>query len=151
MVAKPVRGRGSHGVKMCHSRETLTAHIQSLHAEGSSLVMVEEFLPGEEGTVAVMPPSSPGNDGYRAMPFVARFNHHDGVAPYNGTVAVTANSRVVSAEEAARDPAYAQVAAECVRVAGILHPTAPIRIDVRRAADGRFRLFDINLKPVRLP
>ena len=82
---------------------------------------------------------------------VTRFNHEDGVAPYNGNVAVTLNSRAVSAGAFAADSAYAEVARQCEGVARLLKVTAPIRIDVRRRKDERgspFVLFDVNMKPV---
>lgn len=104
LVAKPIRGRGSHGVKVCQSAEELAHHMAKLTAEGAA-VMLEEFLQGEEATVTVMPPTAE-KKGYWALPVVARFDHMDGIAPYNGVVAVTANSRVLA--EAERDPIYAQ-------------------------------------------
>jgi len=48
--------------------------------------MIEEFLSGEEATVTVMPPSK-GWDEYWDLLIVMRFNHEEGVAPYNGVVA----------------------------------------------------------------
>ncbi|KAI3396709.1 hypothetical protein diail_11736 [Diaporthe ilicicola] len=146
VVAKPVRGRGSHGVKVCRSPEELAAHAKTL-ADEDAAVMLEEFLQGEEGTVTVMPPTAE-KKGYWALPVVSRFNHHDGIAPYNGVVAVTANSRVVSDGE--KDPIYAQVMRESERAAELLGVTAPIRIDVRRysdSPDSKFALFDVNMKP----
>lgn len=163
VVAKPVRGRGSHGVAVCATRDALLAHAAALLAE-SPAVLLEEYLAGQEATVTVMPPStppssssttssspspSPPHDDYWALPVVVRFNHVDGVAPYNGAVAVTANSRVVAPAEAAADPAFAAAADQCVRVARLLRCTAPIRIDVRRFREGAgFALFDVNMKPV---
>ena len=149
IVAKPCRGRGSAGVKLCKTAAELARHIESLY-EDSSVVMLEEFLSGEEATVTVMPPSSSAGD-YWAMPVVTRFNHEDGVAPYNGNVAVTLNSRAVSAEAFAADSAYTEVARQCEGVAKLLKVTAPIRIDVRRREDQKespFVLFDVNMKPV---
>jgi biotin carboxylase len=146
VVGKPARGRGSHGVKVCRDASSLTAHIQALADEGLNVVIIEQYLAGEEATITVMPPSD-GN-GYRALPVVQRFNHDDGIAPYNGAVAVTANSQAVLGSE---DPAYAKVSRECERVAEFLGTTAPIRIDVRRFSEGSdFALFDVNMKPVRL-
>ncbi|GKT82286.1 D-alanine--D-alanine ligase [Colletotrichum tofieldiae] len=86
---------------------------------------------------------------YWSLPIVTRFNHQDGIAPYNGVVAVTANSRVVTKEEE-KDPAYEQISRECEKVAEVLAVTAPIRIDVRRFDDSpgsKFALFDVNMKP----
>ncbi|POS80615.1 hypothetical protein DHEL01_v200997 [Diaporthe helianthi] len=146
IVAKPIRGRGSHGVKVCRSPEELAAHARSL-ADEDAAVVLEEFLQGEEGTVTVMPPTA-GKKGSWALPLVSRFNHHDGIAPYNGTVAVTANSRVVA--DCERDPICARVMRESERAAELLGVTAPIRIDVRRysdSPDSNFALFDVNMKP----
>ena len=82
------------------------------------------------------------------MPPVARFNHDQGIAPYNGTVAVTANSRVVTKEEM-RDQSYEEVMRQCEEVASLIKATAPIRIDVRRFRHGsKFAIFDVNMKPV---
>ena len=149
IVGKPIRGRGSHGVKVCNSFKELASHLESLAVE-SPLVMLEEYLAGEEATITVMPPSSE-TPHYWAMPVVARFNHMDGVAPYNGVVAVTANSRALMGDEISKDPRYAEVVKECETVATLLCAKAPIRIDVRRftkAPSSKFCLFDINMKPV---
>ncbi|KAM0249975.1 hypothetical protein ACHAP5_002568 [Fusarium lateritium] len=147
IVAKPIRGRGSHGVRVCRDLHDLIKHAQSLFKE-SSAILLEEYLSGEEATVTVMPPVS-GKGGYWALPVVTRFNHVDGVAPYNGAVAVTENSRAINAAES-NEPTYKQVAEECERAAQELAVTAPIRIDVRRfkdSADSKFALFDVNMKP----
>lgn len=145
VVGKPARGRGSHGVKVCHDACELATHVESLAAEGLNVIIIEEYLAGEEATVTVMPPSD--GEEYRALPVVARFNHHDGIAPYNGVVAVTANSRAVVDSD---DPAYDKVSRECERAAAFLGTTAPIRVDVRRFSEGSdFALFDVNMKPVR--
>ncbi|KAJ0373781.1 hypothetical protein COL26b_007978 [Colletotrichum chrysophilum] len=143
VVAKPARGRGSHGVKVCQDESELSSHIKLLKSEATNAIIVEEFLAGEEATVTVMPPTF--NKGYWSLPVVTRFNHQDGIAPYNGTVAVTANSKAVVGSE---DPAYEEVAKECEKVGKLLGTTAPIRIDVRRfKAGSKFALFDVNMKP----
>jgi hypothetical protein len=147
VVVKPIRGRGSYGVKVCHNMEQLQEHAQGLSSE-SMAFMIEEFLQGEEATVTVMPPTQDGQ-GYRALPIVSRFNHQNGIAPYNGVVAITTNSKL--AEDAAINPTYAKLSVECERAARVLGLTAPIRIDVRRfknTADSPFALFDVNMKPV---
>ncbi|EME76870.1 uncharacterized protein MYCFIDRAFT_205540 [Pseudocercospora fijiensis CIRAD86] len=146
VVAKPIRGRGSQGVKVCKAIPDLASHIDSL---GPNNAMLEEFLPGTEATITVMPPSKQIPE-YWALPVVVRFNHQDGIAPYNGVVAVTSNSSVVPEHEAAKDPAYAQVQRECEAVARLLQVKAPIRIDVRKAEEkvgAPFCLFDVNMKP----
>jgi D-alanine-D-alanine ligase-like ATP-grasp enzyme len=149
VVAKPIRGRGSYGVKVCRSEKELIDHVEVLFKDSPSIIM-EEFLAGEEATVSVMPPSGEIPK-YWAMPIVTRFNHADGIAPYNGTVAVTSNSRVVSRKEYAEDPAYDEAGQRCEEVAQLLRVTAPIRIDIRRFKNetgSSFALFDINMKPV---
>jgi hypothetical protein len=55
IVAKPIRGRGSHGVKLCHDRVQLEDHMAELFTE-SSQIMLEQYLAGEEATITVMPP-----------------------------------------------------------------------------------------------
>ncbi|GFF54325.1 D-alanine--D-alanine ligase [Aspergillus udagawae] len=145
IVGKPVRGRGSHGVRVCYDAAQLQQHAEVLLAE-SPLIMLEEFLAGEEATITVMPPT-PSRPDYWSMVPVTRFNHTDGIAPYNGVVAVTANSCVVSEDEM-KDPAYNKVMRQCEGVARLIGATAPIRVDVRRFRNGSdFALFDINMKP----
>jgi hypothetical protein len=149
VVGKPIRGRGSHGVKVCSSLSTLESHISELFEESPS-VMIEEFLAGAEATVTVMPPGKARNE-YWALPIVTRFNHAEGVAPWNGIVPVSANSLVVEEDEYKGDSSYGKVARECEGVARLLKVVAPIRIDIRRFRDGdreRFALFDVNMKPV---
>ncbi|KAH7092852.1 hypothetical protein BKA62DRAFT_65344 [Auriculariales sp. MPI-PUGE-AT-0066] len=145
VVVKPVRGRGSYGVKVCRDHAELAAHVKRLQDERLS-VMVEDFLAGEEATVTVMPPKV-GTSEYWALPVVSRYNHHDGVAPYNGVVAVTANSKVVIDS---KNLAHEQVQRESERVAQVVGVTTAVRIDVRRLNDSpgsKFALFDVNVKP----
>ncbi|KAI0814260.1 hypothetical protein GGR55DRAFT_687199 [Xylaria sp. FL0064] len=127
--------------------DELQRHVDNLFNE-SPRVLVEEFLSGEEATVTVMRPGF-GKPWHWSLPVVTRFNHEDNVAPYNDTAAVVANSRVISADEASKDPAYARVERQCETVAEIMNPGAPIRIDVRRFTSGAkspFALFDVNLE-----
>ena len=147
LVAKPTRGRGSYGVKLCHDAEQLSNHLENLRSEGLA-PMIEEYLSGEEATITVMPPCEEKLE-YWALPVVARYNHQDGIAPYNGVVAVTKNSKAVP--DCERDSIYAKAMRECEGVAKLLCATAPIRIDIRRRNDSstsEFVLFDINMKPV---
>ena len=151
IVAKPVRGRGSQGVKVCFSLDELDDHLQSLFRY-SPTVMLEEYLSGEEATITVMPPVADMSN-YRALPVVTRFNHENGVAPYNGVVAVTANSRALTQGEVEKDGRYNEASRQCERVAELMQATAPIRIDIRRFnqdSGSAFALFDINMKPVSL-
>ena len=151
VIGKPVRGRGSQGVKLCNSITTLAEHTRML-LEQSAEVIVEEHLGGEEGTVTVLPianEASPQHMDYSALPIVIRSSHVNGIMPYSNDVPVTANSRVVTTEEMARDPSYQAAMAECERAAAFVHATAPMRIDVRRKRDGAaFAMFDVNMKPV---
>ncbi|PYI17943.1 glutathione synthetase ATP-binding domain-like protein [Aspergillus violaceofuscus CBS 115571] len=145
VIGKPVRGRGSHGVKLCRDRAELEAHVNTLVQE-SPVVLIEEFLTGEEATVTVMPPSA-GHNSHWSLPPVTRFNHVDGVAPYSGAVAVTVNSRTVSADEM-KDASYGSVMRQCEQIAKLIGATAPLRIDIRRFREGsEFAIFDINMKP----
>lgn len=75
----------------------------------------------------------------------------DGIAPYNGSVAVTHNSRAITSLEAENDPHYHQILRECEEVARFLRTTAPIRVDVRLYKDSKnspFALLDVNMKPL---
>lgn len=147
MVGKPIRGRGSYGVKVCRNATELQAHVSSLFDE-SPIMLLEEFLAGEEGTVTIMPPSTEIPK-YWALPIVVRFNHADGVAPYNGVVAVTANSRALSNKEIEANHHYGNIMRQCEDIAELLNVTAPIRIDVRCFREGsEFAAFDVNMKPV---
>jgi len=115
VVGKPIRGRGSHGVKLCQSESELSSHLSDLFKE-SPIAMLEEYLSGQEGTVTVMPPSDE-HPKYWAMPIIVRFDHKDGIAPYNSIVAVTTNSRLPTLEEISEDRNYAQISEECERIA----------------------------------
>lgn len=157
VVAKPVRGRGSHGVEICQNASELHEHTGYLFNE-SPQVLIEQYLKGEEGTITIMPPTNPQSgldlenqhDRHWALPPVTRFNHVKGIAPYSGNVAVTVNSRALTSEQIERDPAYKTIMRECEAVAALLQTTAPLRIDIRRfGPDTKFALFDINMKPVR--
>ncbi|KAK6364159.1 hypothetical protein LTS17_012428 [Exophiala oligosperma] len=177
VVAKPIRGRGSHGVKLCRDRASLEDHLSSVLFKESPSAMVEEFLSGPEATVTVMPPllsstsasTSPPRSSsrdlsdhqqstqtrtkptYTALPIVLRFNHEDGIAPYSGVVAVTANSRALPKDELDSNPRYAEISRQCERIADLLRVTAPIRVDVRcfddRDPNSKFAVFDVNMKP----
>jgi D-alanine-D-alanine ligase-like ATP-grasp enzyme len=149
VVGKPVRGRGSHGVQVCRNKAELEAHARDLLSQNTS-VIIEDYLAGQEATVTVMPPSQERPE-YWALPVVERFNHDDGIAPYNGVVAVTQNSRVITEQQSDEDPSYVVIQKQCVDVAKLLCATAPIRVDVRRFTSEKtspFALFDVNMKPV---
>lgn len=149
IVAKPVRGRGSHGVKLCKNERELRDHCDQLLKESGSIIL-EQYLSGQEATVTIMPPSKQLPE-YWTMPIVTRFNHVNGIAPYNGVVAITRNSRVISQSEADADATFADLYMQCLAAAKLLKCTAPIRIDARRYSDdsaSKFALFDVNMKPV---
>ncbi|RIA91563.1 hypothetical protein C1645_767158 [Glomus cerebriforme] len=164
-VVKPIRGRGSQGVKKVNTMEQLKEHAKNLLTSGAVIdgqryseygdpLILEQYLEGEEITVTVMPPGkydinfkSINLDKYWHLPIVKRFNHHDGIAPYSGVVAVMENSTLLNDEEI-KDPTYQQVARDCEQAAQIIKPLAPIRLDCRRIASGKqFALFDLNMKP----
>ncbi|KAM0756198.1 hypothetical protein T439DRAFT_320894 [Meredithblackwellia eburnea MCA 4105] len=152
-VIKPVRGRGSHGVSKVETLDDLKEKAAQLWTEGN-LVLIETFCSGEEITVTVMPPGDyeiGRKEAHWALPLVTRFGHSSGIAPYNGVVAVTANSRAVTHDEFLADPHYQEAARLCEQVGRYCKSLAPIRIDARRISDvgegRRFQLFDVNMKP----
>jgi D-alanine-D-alanine ligase-like ATP-grasp enzyme len=164
LVVKPLRGRGSQGVCKVDNLPELIGHARALLSarspgEGGDYptfgrrLIVEEYLAGDELTVTVMPPGTyqRGGEAWRAeshwtLPAVARFNHQQGIAPYSGVIAIVDNSRTLSTAESDR-PEVRQVLAECALAGQAIGSVAPIRIDCRRDAQGRYRLFDVNLKP----
>ncbi|MBZ9648081.1 ATP-grasp domain-containing protein [Sphingobium sp. 3R8] len=145
LIVKPVRGRGSQGVTQVADLAALNAAAVALiaNAKFGDTLIVEEYLDGDEVTVTVMPPV---DGAYRALRPVRRFNQQDGVAPYNGDVAVTTNSAVIDEAELASLPMQAMLDA-CVRAAALVGARAVIRIDCRADASGDYKLFDLNMKP----
>ncbi|WP_420145691.1 biotin carboxylase [Sphingobium sp.] len=146
LIVKPVRGRGSQGVSRVADRNGLIAAATALieSAKFGDTLIVEEYLAGEEVTVTVMPPVDGGS--HRALRPVRRFNQEDGVAPYNGDVAVTANSVAIDEAELAQ-PAVQAMLDACVRAAQLVGARATIRIDCRADGQGDYKLFDLNMKP----
>jgi hypothetical protein len=109
--------------------------------------MLEQFLPGQEITITVMPAACrAGEAGPFALPPVRRFDQIGDVAPYNGDVPVSRNSAAMTREECA-DPAIAAVTAACEKAAALLEIRATMRIDCRADAQGAYFLFDVNAKP----
>lgn len=137
-IIKPIRGRGSQGVSLCKNREELNSAAAKMQKSGlyGDVFIVEEFLPGQEITIPVFP------NGQCLTP-VERFNHQDGIAPYNGRVAVTANSRAVKKPS----PELGKILTACSEAVRILKLKALVRIDCRMGEDGEYRIFDFNLKP----
>ncbi len=155
VVTKPIRGRGSQGVSLVQSKAELDRTINEMFHSRSfgSALYVEEFLSGEEVTLTVMPPGQYTIQGEKtektthwSLPPVRRFNHENGIAPYNGTVAVINNSTVLSDEELQSD-AMKILGMECEKAARLVNAKAPIRIDCRANAQGDYFLFDLNMKP----
>lgn len=155
VVAKPVRGRGSQGVSFVSTQEELTEILKDMFASSDygNVLYVEEFLSGEEITITVMPPGeyminhrSILKENYWSLPPVRRFNHQNGIAPYNGTVAVINNSEVLN-NERLKSEIMQQLCRYCETAARLVHGKAPIRIDCRSDADGKYFLFDLNMKP----
>lgn len=155
VVAKPIRGRGSQGVSFVRTAEELGILLGEMfdsHDYGNALY-VEEFLPGEEVTITVMTPGTYtiGNkdvrkEHYWSLPPVRRFNHENGIAPYNGTVAVVNNSEVLS-DERLQSETIRRLCSDCELAAGLVDAKAPIRIDCRANEKGEYFLFDLNMKP----
>lgn len=163
-IVKPVRGRGSQGVSRASSALEVRDALARLFAATSpgaggpaplygDRAIVEEFLPGEEITVAVLPPGAYRfRDGDRvearhwALPVVRRTGHERGIAPYSGDVPVIRNSTVVS-PQASADGEVERAVVACERAAERLGARAAVRIDCRRSRSGRMTLFDVNLKP----
>lgn len=137
-ILKPIRGRGSSGVVKCNSRAEFDKYKKSeLDAKiyGTEL-MAEEFLCGTEITITVFPNGD-------VLPPVERYNHINGVAPYNGDVPVTENSRVMKDGGAELDA----IGGACRDAVRLLNLKGWTRIDCRRGADGEYKIFDFNLKP----
>jgi hypothetical protein len=161
LVVKPVRGRGSEGVRLTGSDGQAAEHVAALAAASAvdaggkerprfgQRFLIEEYLPGAEWTISVMPPGR-----YRirgrdldvgtpwALPPIARTGHSEGIMPYSGTMPVVVNSHADPDLAPLRD-----VLARCEELAALVRITAPIRVDCRRDARDGIRLFDVNLKP----
>jgi len=155
LVIKPVRGRGSQGVAIVYNRLELDdlrkklvyAKIYGTH------VMVEEFLPGEEITLSIMPPGKYRFNGkivekksHWALPPVHRFNHINEIAPYNGIVAVVNNSSLLPQNKIQINE-IKKIIRYCEAAANLIKARAPIRIDCRQDKNGKYFIFDLNLKP----
>lgn len=136
-VLKPIRGRGSQGVVVVQQQQELKEALLAALDSGlyGDHMMVEEFLPGREVTISVLPDGT-------CLPAVERYNHVNGVAPYNGKVAVVENSRVIPT-----DSALERLCQACSSIMKELQLKALIRIDCRLHSDGEYKIFDINLKP----
>lgn len=155
LVIKPLRGRGSQGVSLQDDPVQLARELETLFSKNTygDSVYAETYLSGEEITITVMPA---GNyythqkeeyfDRPWCLPAVKRFNHHNGIAPYNGTVAVVNNSQVMSDKEL-NSSAITTISENCIKAAELVKIKAPIRIDCRANEQGDYFMFDLNMKP----
>lgn len=137
-VIKPVRGRGSQGVLKCCSDDELYSALNKLTNSGfyGNEMIVEPFLYGREITISVLPDGT-------CLPVVERFNHYNGIAPYNGVVAVSKNSRAVLQN----DESLNKISDACSNAVISMGLKALVRIDCRENAQGDYEMFDFNLKP----
>ena len=133
-VIKPIRGRGSQGVKVCDNLEEVINHMNSLIQDGNygNRFIVEPFLNDTEITIGVFP------DG-KVIPPIERIKQIDRIMPYNGKVPVVENSFVCKDNTD-------EIIKQCQKAIEILKPKAMVRIDCRKK-DGKYYMFDINPKP----
>jgi D-alanine-D-alanine ligase len=150
VIIKPVRGRGSAGVKVVKSVEEAADHIEShVGPKFGSKFLIEEYLSGRELAVTVMPPGTYETaDGVHSeathwtLPAIERTGHHGGVMPFSGVVPIQSNSKPAGDDDSIRE-----FGRHAVRVAQFLGATSPIRIDCREDANGVIKAIDINMKP----
>ncbi|WP_144962839.1 ATP-grasp domain-containing protein [Gillisia sp. Hel_I_86] len=155
IVTKPIRGRGSQGVYVAQNQKELFQLINELIDSNKygKEVYIEEYLSGQEITITVMPPGKyifhnkeKRIHSYWSLPAIKRFNHHNGIAPYNGTVAVIENSSILNDAELQQDEIKI-ISKHCEKAAKIIKAKAPIRIDCRANDQGDYFIFDLNMKP----
>jgi hypothetical protein len=155
LVVKPLRGRGSQGVSLVKTAKELDNKLKTIFSsnEYGNVVYVEQYLSGQEITITVMPSGIYNIANQSKMfakpwclPAVKRFNHENGIAPYNGVVAVMENSSVLKNSEL-KSAKIIEVSRECEKAAEMLNIKAPIRIDCRADENGNYLLFDLNMKP----
>ncbi len=155
VVVKPVRGRGSQGVSVAKNKEILNSKLAELFSTNlyGNSAYIEQFLSGQEITITVMPPGTykinNSNQTFLtpwSLPAVKRINHKNGIAPYNGVVAVIQNSMVLNEDEL-NAKNIIEACRQCEKAAMLLQIKAPIRIDCRADKNGNYFLFDLNLKP----
>lgn len=151
VVLKPIIGRGSQGVYVVKNEQEYKEKLQELIDQEiyGRRLMVEPYLCNKEITVSVLLPGKyiiNGEeiikDDYWCLPAVERFNHIDGISPYNGDVAVTENSRTIY-----NDHKLNLICKECARAARLLKTKSLIRIDCRQDNSGDYYIFDLNMKP----
>jgi D-alanine-D-alanine ligase len=153
LVLKPIRGRGSEGVTMVDTLSKLQISANELLQDSKygDKIIVEQYLSGQEITITVMPIGHYKiNEKFTfkkfwALPIVKRFNHINGIAPYNGVVAVVKNSSLLNETEL-KEEKYLVAMRQCEEAAILVGAKAPIRVDCRES-NGKFFLFDLNMKP----
>ena len=155
LVLKPIRGRGSQGVSLIKNHNELDDKLTEIFSKNTygNSVYVEHFLNGQEITITVMPSGTYFIDNEKrafkkpwSLPAVKRFNHKDGIAPYNGIVAVMENSLVLDNDEINSEKII-EAYKHCEKAGELLNIKAPIRIDCRADENGNYFLFDLNMKP----
>ncbi|GAA4234577.1 hypothetical protein GCM10022291_14310 [Postechiella marina] len=155
IVVKPIRGRGSQGVTLVKNKHELNNRLNdilSINTYGNT-VYVEQFLSGQEITITVMPRGNyfinNKEINYKkpwCLPAVKRYNHENGIAPYNGIVAVIENSIALEHNEL-KSKEIIEACKQCEKAGELLNIKAPIRIDCRADKHGNYFLFDLNMKP----
>lgn len=164
LVVKPLRGRGSQGVFRVDTLTSLRARFDQImkareifHGDLMPVfdrsVIVEQYLPGEELAIAVMPPGeyrmqdrAQAMQSHWSLPAVCRCRHEDGVAPYDDAAPLAGNSKPLDRDEQQR-PALRKLMDQCARAGALVDSRAPIRIDCRADEQGNYHLFDLNMKP----
>jgi len=155
LVLKPIRGRGSQGVSLVKNKKELDDKLKTIFSknEYGNPIYVEEYLSCQEITVTVMPSGIYEIENEQkeflkpwCLPAVKRFNHQNGIAPYNGIVAVMENSTVLDNNELCNQ-AIIDTYRYCKKTAVLLNIKAPIRIDCRADENGSYFLIDVNMKP----
>ena len=155
MVLKPVRGRGSQGVVLVHNERELREEFTKLitSKKYGKKAIIETFLPGKEITITIMPPGNyiirnerVEKKSHWSLPPVERFNHIEGIVPYNGVIAVVNNSKKIpNNNESIKE--LNEISKWCELAGKIIGARAPIRIDCRKNSVGVYQIFDLNMKP----
>lgn len=155
LVIKPIRGRGSKGVKVVNNRaEFIRESLKLIDSKRfGNKIMVESFLPGKEITLSLMPKGvyliedkEVEKNTPWLLPPVRRENHIQGIAPYSGIVPVSHNSYAIENQELEKAE-LKQVMEEARKVGQILEIKSPVRMDARQDTEGNYQIFDLNFKP----
>lgn len=155
VVVKPVKGRGSEGVLVINDMDFLLKTLKRVLNEKTygENILIEDYLPGQEITITVMPPGMYTINGemtyrehYWSLPPIRRFNQKNGIAPYNGSIPVILNSAPLSTNER-MSAKIRELCMQCQRAAKLVNAKAAIRIDCRANLKSEYFLFDLNMKP----